>query len=129
MKKLLFVYGTLRQGQGNHRLIQRCEFIGMAATVRAYTMKASGIPFVLKDPPRTHIRGEVYRLDTRELSSVDRLEGHPRNYRREEIPVLIDGQDFPVSAWIYFHPTGAGELIESGDYEDYSPRLIDADNP
>ena len=109
---LVFVYGTLKAGHGNHRLLQegRAEYIGEDF--------APGIvygPFPYAKPPclaarqlgiaeGTHscgddrwIRGEVYKVDDKTLARLDSLEGHPRYYRRTNV-VLRSGRE----AGIYY---------------------------
>ncbi|WP_457623862.1 gamma-glutamylcyclotransferase, partial [Persephonella sp.] len=36
MKSLIFVYGTLRKGFGNHRLLENAEFLGIGRTKEKY---------------------------------------------------------------------------------------------
>lgn len=112
----VFVYGTLRKGFGNHFLLKNSKFIGEAITKEKYSLYASGIPYVVK-VPKTHIKGEVYKVDSETLKSLDQLEGHPNFYKREEIDVLVNNS--PIKAWIYFYPYPKGEFIPSGDYKDY----------
>lgn len=117
------VYGTLRAGFGNHRLMEDSTLVGSGLTKEKYTMYASGIPYVDKDEPTSRIRVEVYDVKDEDLPSIDSLEGHPSWYRREEIPVELDNGE-EVDAWLYFMPgvgKNSGNLtkIESGDYTEY----------
>ena len=115
-KFYVFVYGTLRKGYWNHRLLENSKFLGEARTKEKYSLYADGIPYVVKIP-RTHIKGEVYEVDEETLRRLDQLEEHPDVYYREEIEVLLNGK--PIKAWIYFYPYPEGEFIPSGDYKDY----------
>jgi gamma-glutamylcyclotransferase (GGCT)/AIG2-like uncharacterized protein YtfP len=118
-REVVFVYGTLRKGYGNHRLLEEGNafFIGDAVTEEKYKLTASGIPFVSKSEPICQIKGELYNVDGPTLRRLDQLEGHPNFYYREQIPVLVG--DKMVYAWIYFCDTHSGTVIPSGDYNDY----------
>ncbi len=141
----LFTYGTLMRGYGNHRFLNEedgtCNHIGKAKTIKPYAMFASGVPFVNPNIERTHIYGEVYRINTEEaLNALDRLEGHPDWYVRTTIDVeLIEfDEDFVrcdanptisarrIKADIYFNslvddsPASIADAIfvESGNFRD-----------
>ena len=110
-------YGTLRQGYGNHRLLENSKFIGDALTVDKYKMTARGIPFVHKDDPVCQITGEVYEVDDETLQELDYLEGHPRFYCREVIETTLG------DSWIYFiNGEGGNTVVENGDYSSYRER-------
>ena len=113
----LFVYGTLRQGFCNHFLLKGATFCGVVRTRGKYALYAEGIPYVSKAEAVSEIVGEVFQVDEETLERVDRLEGHPHWYRREETEVILaDGSN--VWAWMYFNESPRGRLIESGDYAD-----------
>jgi gamma-glutamylcyclotransferase (GGCT)/AIG2-like uncharacterized protein YtfP len=116
-KHLVFVYGTLMRGHGNHRILQEfnATFIGEARTLAPYMMLYAGIPYVIHaedygDHMETHpVKGEVYEVDKAGLQRLDRLEGYRpgreyNHYTREEIDVLVHWPDTPeeVKASIYF---------------------------
>lgn len=119
---LIFVYGTLRHGQGNHRLLVRSKFLGMAKTKRQYALYGSGVPFLSRTKAISQVTGEVYTVDDATLSRLDQLEGHPDAYKRERAEaVLQDGTE--LITWIYFCDTPRGDLIESGDFLQKTPPL------
>jgi gamma-glutamylaminecyclotransferase len=119
MDNLIFVYGTLRKGYGNNKyFLLDDEFICEAKTEGKYALYAAGIPFLNKHEQVCNITGEVYKVDDNKLVHIDALEGHPAWYKREIITVVDeDGNKF--QAWVYFNDDSSGELIESGDYNDY----------
>ena len=117
---MVYVYGTLRKGQGNHHLLDRSKFLGMAKTKKKYALYGSGVPFLSRTGAISHVIGEVYAVDDATLSRLDELEGHPDAYKREQAEVVLeDGTD--LIAWIYFHDLVRGDLIESGDFLHRTP--------
>jgi len=123
-RELLFVYGTLKRGFGNHIYLEGTRFLGRAETVEKYALYEVGIPYVVKGEGVSTIKGEVYEVGREELSAIDRLEGHPRHYKREKVRVrLEDGRE--VEAWLYFlnsenglfeRVVRYGRLNRSGEY-------------
>jgi len=117
------VYGTLRRGYSNNRVLKDASFIGEGLTQEEYRLTANGIPFVSRKNPVSRVKVEVFETeDPSIIDDVDSLEGHPRFYKREEIPVVMtDGE--VVTAELYFcEGRELLNLIESGDYADYRTR-------
>lgn len=90
----IFVYGTLKKGFHNHRLLEGQKFICKAETDDLKVMHCTGIPFLYNvggyyyngNMHRGHhVTGEVYDVDDQALKMIDALEGHPRWYRRQSI--------------------------------------------
>jgi gamma-glutamylaminecyclotransferase len=113
----VFVYGTLRRGFENHFFLRNARFLGAGRTKECYALYADGLPYVIKDEPRSRICGELYDVDGKTLEAMDHLEGHPLHYRRTSVDVL-DGDGRTFRAWVYFYPERRGTLIQSGDYGD-----------
>ena len=120
---LLFVYGTLKRGDGNYfRLLHNkegVEFVAKAVTVKKYSMMQSGIPYVSKNDEnhKANIQGEVFKVSDIVLSRIDILEGHPDWYYREKIPVkCVNGT--VMDAFIYFNESGHGVYVEDGLYKE-----------
>jgi gamma-glutamylcyclotransferase (GGCT)/AIG2-like uncharacterized protein YtfP len=112
---LVFVYGTLRGGQGNHYLLDSSKFVGNAKTKLRYALYGKGVPFLSRTRAVSQVTGEVYSIDDPTLRRLDELEGHPDAYMREQAEVVLqDGTELTV--WIYFYDTAQGDLIESGDF-------------
>jgi gamma-glutamylaminecyclotransferase len=115
---LVFVYGTLKRGLGNHRVMQGAggEFVTAARTEDSFPLVVDGLPYLLDMPGCGHrVEGEVYRVSSDEgWARLDRLEGHPNFYRRRVITVL--GEDGTRhEAWAYFVVRGV-ERLERGEF-------------
>ncbi|MCL4112889.1 UNVERIFIED_CONTAM: hypothetical protein GTU68_023855 [Idotea baltica] len=124
MSKNIFVYGTLRKGYGNHRLLKGSKLVCNAKSVEKYTMTAAGIPFVSRKP-LVEITGEVYEVPDDQLPSIDALEGHPHAYKREPMSYINLDTKEQGEAELYFyeHENRRVELIESGDYSKYRNKV------
>lgn len=112
----IFVYGTLRKGFGNHRLLSSAKFLGNARTNEKYGMFGGGIPFVNKHTPHYPIVGEIYEVDEPTLKRLDGLEGHPDWYYREPIKATLEDTGEVVEAEIYFNDY-SNNLFPTGDYK------------
>ncbi|KRR02288.1 gamma-glutamylcyclotransferase family protein [Bradyrhizobium valentinum] len=104
MMHRVFVYGTLKSGLFNHRLLGGCEFFGGAVTVPTYKMIETGFPVILPDPEGKPLAGEIYTVDDETLARLDQLEREGSSYDRELIDVtlaLAAGERLPTKAFIY----------------------------
>jgi gamma-glutamylcyclotransferase (GGCT)/AIG2-like uncharacterized protein YtfP len=86
-KHIVFVYGTLRAGCGNHRLLQQPGATRLAADaevrISGYKMlHLGGFPGIIPGEPTDEIVGELYAVNDEVLRSLDYLEG----YRAENDP-------------------------------------------
>ncbi|KAL2718035.1 gamma-glutamylaminecyclotransferase C isoform X1, partial [Vespula squamosa] len=137
----IFVYGTLKRGEPNHKLIQDAtngyaKFLGIAKTTSSYPLIIAtkyNIPFLLKKPGiGHHVIGEIYDVDSKMLTRLDELEEHPNFYERTEEDVFMatesklkSNSNFEeigtlTKAWIYFLPKFKITLLERPMYESYS---------
>jgi gamma-glutamylcyclotransferase (GGCT)/AIG2-like uncharacterized protein YtfP len=114
MTTRLFVYGSLRRGEPNHRQLAAARCVGAARTAPFFTLFDLG-PFpALAEGGDTSVHGELYDADDVTLAALDRFEGVPRFYQRQAI-VLDDGS----VAHTYVQPRERlrGEpLVASGDW-------------
>lgn len=95
MNKKVFVYGSLKQGHGNNRLLEGTEFLGVHNTECIYTMVSLGrFPGVIPKGDMA-IKGEVYDVAPEQFERLDILEGYPSFYNRIEIPTPYG------NAWMY----------------------------
>ena len=84
---LLFVYGSLKRGQANHRELRGARFVAESRTVAAFALsEVSGYPALV--PGGRAISGELYELDRALLGDLDEFEGEA--YERREIRLEDD---------------------------------------
>lgn len=97
----VFVYGTLKNGHGNHRLLASSKFLGRSYIEGRYKMLSmGGFPGLVAAAtlPECRISGEVYQVSEEVFQALDYLEGHPRFYERMKVPTQYK------NAWAYFLP-------------------------
>ncbi len=102
MTARVFVYGTLKKGHGNHRLLETSQFLGRCKLYDHFRLVSlGGFPGLVKvpeDQPKCEVSGEVYAVTDDVLTSLDYLEGHPRFYERQKVKTPFK------NAWAYFLP-------------------------
>ena len=119
--QLVAVYGSLRSGMGNHRLLAGQRLLVETKTANPYAMYSLGsYPYVRLDRPVNQIIAEVYAVTPECLARLDVLEGYPHYYNRSLVP-LESGHE----AWMYHIDSQyerASPLVESGDWKLYLQR-------
>jgi gamma-glutamylaminecyclotransferase len=85
----VFVYGTLKEGHGNHGLMKAANamFLGYDTVTGPFTLLNLGaIPAVIDHSTANNkVFGEIYALEPEGLASLDLLEGHPNFYQRRKL--------------------------------------------
>lgn len=96
MMHRVFVYGTLKSGFFNHRLLGGCEFFGGGVAVptykmieTGYKMIENGFPVIMPDPEGKPLAGEIYTVDDKTLARLDQLEREGSSYDRKLIDVTL----------------------------------------
>ena len=128
-RERVFVYGTLKRGFCNHALLDEAEFIGEATTVERfgfylgaddYAPGVEEIPYLYRQPKAANeamtVHGEVWEISPATLWQLDRLEGHPDWYQRENIQVQMDSEAI-VAVQAYLRPGSPSDAyrpIEGG---------------
>lgn len=149
MSHYVFVYGTLKSGETNHRILTnpgngRSTLLGQARTLKKWPLvlvSSYEIPCLLPcEGVGQEICGEVYQVDDQMLEVLDRLESHPEYYVRslEDIELLAQPNSSTVSnmgattptplnqcgdkrkAWIYFVRKFEKELLSLPTVTNYT---------
>lgn len=92
----VFVYGTLKRGYGNHRLLQGRSMYVQDDCIDGNLFDLQYYPCA--QPGDGVIHGEVYMVGPNTLAALDRLEGHPVYYQRRTVRTKFGGHE----AWVYF---------------------------
>lgn len=105
------VYGTLREGCGNHRYyLQGQEKLGEQELKGFRMFSLGGFPGV-KEHADSSIKIEVYQVPEDVFKMLDRLEGYPSMYDRQE----VETEHGP--AWMYiWQSVHEGPTITNGDW-------------
>lgn len=98
MTTTIFVYGSLKRGEPNHRLLARARFVGLGRTAPRFSLFDLGPYPAMTAEGTTSVEGELFEVDAETLARVDRLEGHPTLYERTTI--ALQGGAL-VEAYVY----------------------------
>ncbi|MCC7540617.1 MAG: gamma-glutamylcyclotransferase [Deltaproteobacteria bacterium] len=114
----VFVYGTLLQGERNHRVLAGSPLLGHARTRPAYVLVDLGRYPAMAEGGTDTVVGEVYEVDAEVLGALDALEGHPGFYRRVPIALDEDRAGYGGVVGYVLPPDEAGRhpRIASGDW-------------
>lgn len=97
----VFVYGTLKRGYWNHRLLEKSKFVG-EGTISGYELYDLGsYPGIIPGEKKDEVDGELYEIDNETLIRLDRLEGEGFLYLRKEVEVDINGHMEKVLIYVY----------------------------
>jgi gamma-glutamylcyclotransferase (GGCT)/AIG2-like uncharacterized protein YtfP len=114
---LYAVYGTLRKGFGNHRLLDNeyCERLGTIKTEPAFKMVSlGGFPGVIPDEGTQSITVEIYRVNSQRVEQqLDWLEGYPSFYQKATINTPWGVANMYI---LREEEYGANPVVESGDW-------------
>jgi gamma-glutamylaminecyclotransferase len=111
-KTILFVYGTLKRGQRNHRLLAGQQFLGAAVTApRCRVFDLGDHPGMVRDEEGgLAVRGELFAVGECCLAELDDFEEVPSWFVRDQVEVA--GYE---EVWAYFLNTPVPEGAKSGD--------------
>ncbi|MCS6866770.1 MAG: gamma-glutamylcyclotransferase family protein [Gemmataceae bacterium] len=98
-KAILFVYGTLKRGGRNHRLLVGQEFLGEVVSAPRYRLIDLGCyPGLIHDEATgLAIHGELYAVGADNLAELDDFEEVPELFIRKAIELMSGSL-----AWAYF---------------------------
>ena len=121
---LVFVYGSLKRGQVNHGELQGCDWLGEAELSGLALYDLGPFPMAIPADPVARLQGEIYRVNPEQLAQLDRFEGVPRLYERQQWR-LNDGR----SVWVYVgrpHQVRHVRRIASGCWQGSGTALASA---
>lgn len=109
------VYGSLRQGLHNHRLLTNAEYLGTDNIPGFDMYSMGGFPFLKPSDTEAKTVIEVYNVTDDEFTRLDHLEGYPSFYDRKQVPTKHG------DAWIYFidEPSPIHDKVENRDWKQY----------
>ena len=108
----VFVYGTLKKGLYNHRLLSKAKFVADARTREksfALLLAKAGYPYLIRttDDPLS-VPGELYECNDDTLAALDVLEEISTGmYSREILEVEVANGATPTALSAYFYLAGA----------------------
>jgi gamma-glutamylcyclotransferase (GGCT)/AIG2-like uncharacterized protein YtfP len=126
----VFVYGTLRRGQRNYRMLGGLTVAEHPAILPGHALHDTGLPYVVPSRPEDRVVGKLMVVDPGRygevLASLDRLEGFRPGcwslYVRIAATVRYrrGAEERAEKAWVYLaggsFRASAATLVSSGDW-------------
>jgi gamma-glutamylcyclotransferase (GGCT)/AIG2-like uncharacterized protein YtfP len=115
MSNRIAVYGSLKKGLHNHKLLESSRFV-KDTYVRGFNMYSLGsFPCVVPNEDGSgSITVEVYDVTDEVLVNLDRLEGYPRFYDRDTFYTKCG---LPVLMYYMHDHRSSDDLVSSGCWE------------
>ncbi|MFD1773430.1 gamma-glutamylcyclotransferase family protein [Paenibacillus rhizophilus] len=119
--ELVFVYGTLRQGEENHHLLCNARPIALMAQSKGVLMDTrQGYPAMVQEGSGV-VAGELYEMPPEVLARLDELEdyygqGNPAN-EYERIRAVVTTDSGQQEAWVYVYLERGQDVIAGGDWK------------
>lgn len=124
-EEIVFVYGTLKKGFGNHSLLNGSRFLG-EGILEDSTLKLVDLgfcPAIVRVPDTENlcgngVAGELYFANNKTLLRLDALESNGILYTRERLQVTYYCHETEMTreatAWVYLLLEGNLELLSRG---------------
>jgi gamma-glutamylaminecyclotransferase len=128
----VFVYGTLKRGFPNERLMPEARFKGTARTSDRIPLVITGqwyTPILIAESGGRRVTGELFRVDDGGLVHLDNLEGVGRVLGFDRIELEVDHAGEVSMAFAYAKPRDRIDIIHSEPLEEYhlDPRYVPGD--
>lgn len=124
-KILVAVYGSLRQGLHNHRLLESSNYLGDFNTEPIYSLYSLGSFPGLKENGNTSIVMEVYEVTEAVARNVDSLEGYtPGGNNTFYDKISIETPWGTASVYTYVNELPQSSLVESGDWKEFKENTL-----
>jgi gamma-glutamylcyclotransferase (GGCT)/AIG2-like uncharacterized protein YtfP len=123
---LIFVYGTLKRDNRNHRILKDSMFVGDATTVPKFTMYSNGVFPALLSTPQFHIKGEVYSVSTDMLNRLDCFEGYNKTrghnlYERGTVDVIFNNTQKQMTNVFFYYQTCLSSGMQKVNTDSFHP--------
>jgi len=117
---LIAVYGTLRQGNGNHNYFLRKDPVSTIEVPGFKMYSLFSFPGIKRASDSDTIVAELYWVNDEELSSINGLEGYTPGSNNNSFydRISIDTELGPAYIYLYLGGVSEDNLIESGDWND-----------
>jgi gamma-glutamylcyclotransferase (GGCT)/AIG2-like uncharacterized protein YtfP len=129
---LVFVYGSLRSHEGNHRLLSSSELVNKQCSTSGRLYDTGyGFPAMIQTSGE-RVNGELYRVTPDILKRLDALEGYygeGRNNHYDRVLQTITTDKGHIEAYVYVYPedkVNGMEYIEFGDWKFYRLQKCDS---
>lgn len=110
----IFVYGTLRKGEGLNEYMGNFKYLGVTK-IDGFEIYSNGyFPMIIRG--NGEVVGEVYEIENgqNDISMLDRIECA---YIRTKVNVVLNGEDVEVETYIYKDNIQETDVkINSGDW-------------
>ena len=119
--KLICVYGSLRAGKGNNRLLRDSELLSTEVINIPYRMVSlGGFPGLIPSDENHDIVVEIWEVNDYTYRSVECLEGFPSFYQKALVPTSLG----EVEVYVLESPRyqSGYDAVESGDWNQYYKR-------
>lgn len=117
MSKIVGVYGTLKKGYSNHRLLKDSKFLGSLWSKELFTMYSMGRFPALTKRQNNSVYFEIYEVDEDTLENIYRLEGYSgtRNSESNWYDTMDIETEWGKAEIFYFKtPFINNPIVESG---------------
>ncbi|WP_270180699.1 gamma-glutamylcyclotransferase family protein [Alkalihalobacillus sp. CinArs1] len=121
---IVFVYGTLRKGESNHRVIEGARLLeSYSWTSGKLYDTGAGYPALFQSEEGV-VYGEVYEVNDTFLSRIDVLEGFQEGrranlYDRIIQPVYSKGKQYDAITYVMKTKPSTFRKIDSGNWTEY----------
>lgn len=122
--KLVAVYGSLRQGLNNHRLLNKAPLRTEVVSIPYQMISLGAYPALIKSEENHNITIEVYSVDDDTLKRLNRLEGFYEEDSDENFYNRKTIQTHLGDAYVYVIDRGYSSfrqtnVVENGDWFEY----------
>ena len=117
-KRYYFVYGSLREGCHNYRLLNKAKRVGDIWLLQGYDLYSLGSYPAIFPSERNgaEVTGEVYELtDLQTIQYIDRME-LGAGYEKKTTIVYAGQKPLAVTVFVYLNQPHS-EMVEHGDWK------------